>query len=681
MAVTADAPAPPATLLVLSAHTPTALAAQARQLAAHWPAAPLAEIAYTAAVGRAALPQRLALVAAQSADCAAGAGDLRPRRPGPAGAGRPSGRRRRGGAVAGRARRRCTAARAAHWRSTVPRFARCWTRRSQRPHPTGPPICAACCGTTTQPGTAWMCSRRWWCCRSRWDATGARSAWNPACCLGHSLGEYAAACLAGVLTLCDTLRLVCACAVVREHCARRRLASGDRKPTAPLAEPRAGSLPPGGRASLTYQRPPVALCVEPDRHLGAGRGGLGRLLVSPPARRRSASTTRCSVPAPRHRPCTWKWVPASTLAALVRSTLRDAAPCVLPGLRGDDQEWTEHLTTLGQLYVRGTPLCWSQVWGAPRRKVTLPSYPFQRQRYWFAAPPTTAASCAGRCRSALPGPVVHPLLGRRLDLAGREIIYETDLRSVDYLADHRLDGVAVFPTTGYLELALAAGREAGFGKLLDVRDLKIRRPLVLGADQSGRVQVVLTPDGSGLACRILRAAPGKWHTHATCRLEAEGEDGTARVVGRAAGGARGRWPPTTPAAGSGAWTTGRRFKVCSNSRGAAGQAWGVAVLPAQVDPHGYLVHPALLDACLQVTAAALREHPPTPGSRYASRDTASRKPTQPLDTSAGPRTSPIAGSRGPTDCRYPRHGRRGTHDGPHRRTAVAARRTQTHPAN
>ncbi len=68
MAPTADTPAPPATLLVLSAHTPTALAAQARQLAAHWPDAPLADIAYTAAVGRAALPQRLALVAAQRAD-------------------------------------------------------------------------------------------------------------------------------------------------------------------------------------------------------------------------------------------------------------------------------------------------------------------------------------------------------------------------------------------------------------------------------------------------------------------------------------------------------------------------------------------------------------------------------------------------------------------------------------
>ncbi len=99
----------------------------------------------------------------------------------------------------------------------------------------------------------------------------------------------------------------------------------------------------------------------------------GRLLVSPPAAhgpfpRRAAMCAQAAAPA------VYLEVGAgSTLAALVRSTLRDAAPCVLPGLRGDDREWTEHLTTLGQLYVRGTPLRWPQVWGAPRRKVTCPA--------------------------------------------------------------------------------------------------------------------------------------------------------------------------------------------------------------------------------------------------------------------------------------------------------------------
>ena len=71
--------------------------------------------------------------------------------------------------------------------------------------------------------------------------------------------------------------------------------------------------------------------------------------------------------------------------------------------------------------------------------MTLPTYPFERQRYWFTAPTSGSDhGTRGRAVAALPGPLVHPLLGRRLDLAGREIIYETDLQCVDYLADHRL---------------------------------------------------------------------------------------------------------------------------------------------------------------------------------------------------------------------------------------------------
>ena len=133
------------------------------------------------------------------------------------------------------------------------------------------------------------------------------------------------------------------------------------------------------------------------------------------------------------------------------------------------------------------------------------------------------AAQAVRTTAASSGVWVHPLLGWRLDLAGREIVYETDLAQVDYLADHRVGGTIVMPTTGYLELALAAGRDASF-KYLEVRDLKIRRPLILEERAGGRVQVVLAPDGAGFACRMLRWAGDHWQAHATCRLEAEGEE-------------------------------------------------------------------------------------------------------------------------------------------------------------
>ena len=352
------------------------------------------------------------------------------------------------------------------------------------------------------------------------------------------------------------------------------------------------------------------------------------------------------VPAPPRRPCTWKWR-GSTLAALVRSTLHNAAPCVLAGLRGDDQEWTQHLTTLGQLYVRGTPLRWSQVWGRRGAKSRCPAT--RSSGNATGSPPAPRRSCAvGTC---MPGPVVHPLLGRRLDLAGHEIIYETDLRSVAYLAEHRLDGVAVFPTTGYLELALAAGREAGF-KLLDVRELKIRRPLALGDDQSGRVQVVLTPDGSGLACRILRAAPGKWHTHATCRLEAEPEERAESAVGRAARGAPigGRALRPLPGAGPGL-RAGVSRSAATHRRGRPGLGHG-GLARAGGPPR--LPGPSRVARRLP---ASHRRRPPRTNRPHLAPCTPCAIPRggnrTAADTSAGPRKSPIAGSRRPTAVDIP----------------------------
>ncbi len=115
------------------------------------------------------------------------------------------------------------------------------------------------------------------------------------------------------------------------------------------------------------------------------------------------------------------------------------------------------------------------------------------------------------------------MLGYRLELAGREIVYETRLRADSYLQDHRIGSRILLPASGYLELALAAGQDAGF-KLLDVCDLKIRRPLELGADGSTapvRVQVVLTPQEAGFECRMLSWQTDHWQVHATCQLAAE----------------------------------------------------------------------------------------------------------------------------------------------------------------
>ena len=92
--------------------------------------------------------------------------------------------------------------------STTRRFDNSWMRPASAPHPTGTAICAACSGRTPRCGSRSTSSRPCSACRSAWAGSGSTTACTPSAVLGHSLGEYAAACLAGVFSLAEGLQLV-----------------------------------------------------------------------------------------------------------------------------------------------------------------------------------------------------------------------------------------------------------------------------------------------------------------------------------------------------------------------------------------------------------------------------------------------------------------------------------------
>ncbi len=300
----------------------------------------------------------------------------------------------------------------------------------------------------------------------------------------------------------------------------------------------------------------------------------------------------------------------STLVSLLRSGFRQPDVRLLKGLSGSAGEWPEQLRQLAQLYVLGAPLEWHHVWHAsgrvPGHKITLPTYPFEVQRYWFPA-----AQAATRPTATGTGRPVHPLLGCRLELAGREIVYETHLSADGYLRDHRIGARILLPASGFLELALAAGQDAGF-KLLDVCDLKIRRPLELDAAEPSaavRVQVVLTPRETGFECRLLSWQADHWQPHATCQLTAETtplSQVPLRNMTAAGTSESSSWSPAEHYAQCRQLGLhyGPAFQGLRSLVPGAGQAWGEVQLPSHVAADGYLLHPALLDACLQVTAGA-----------------------------------------------------------------------------
>ncbi|WP_372352884.1 hypothetical protein [Streptomyces sp. KL116D] len=103
---------------------------------------------------------------------------------------------------------------------------------------------------------------------------------------------------------------------------------------------------------------------------------------------------------------------------------------------------------------------WDAVFG-PRRQVDLPTYAFQRQRYWMdflAGQDTADVAAAGL---SAPG---HPLLGAAVDRPGTDEVVFTglwSLRTHDWLADHTVFGAVVVPATAHLDLALSVGDRVG----------------------------------------------------------------------------------------------------------------------------------------------------------------------------------------------------------------------------
>ncbi|MFF9186474.1 beta-ketoacyl synthase N-terminal-like domain-containing protein [Streptomyces rochei] len=213
--------------------------------------------------------------------------------------------------------------------------------------------------------------------------------------------------------------------------------------------------------------------------------------------------------------------PGGVLTALTRQTLdsRDGATdtVAVPALRSKRPEQHALLTGLAELHVAGVRVDWA-AWfhGTGARRADLPTYAWQHRRYW-PRPLAHAADIPGAGLT----PAGHPFLGAAVALAGAEDVLlagRIGLRTHPWLADHTMGGVILFPATGFLELAVRAGDQVGCGR---VQELTLTTPLGLDPKDAVAVQVrVGPPDASGgrplgIHCRPADADDAPWTQHAT----------------------------------------------------------------------------------------------------------------------------------------------------------------------
>ncbi|MBF8276355.1 MAG: beta-ketoacyl synthase [Candidatus Brocadiaceae bacterium] len=188
--------------------------------------------------------------------------------------------------------------------------------------------------------------------------------------------------------------------------------------------------------------------------------------------------------------------PNPVLLGMGRRCLPKDAGVWLPTLR-PALDWRQMLRSLGELYVRGAHVDWLAFDKEyARRHVALPTYPFQRQRHWFKTSGLHAPSIKDKTREIQPA-ACNPLLGRRLASALKNIQYESQIRpdSPVFLNDHRLFGKVIVPAAAFLEIALAAGADLFKSDHLVLEDVIIQQALVLEENESKTVQTILSAEG------------------------------------------------------------------------------------------------------------------------------------------------------------------------------------------
>ncbi len=404
---------------------------------------------------------------------------------------------------------------------------------------------------------------------------------EPAVVLGHSFGEYVAACVAGVFTLEDAMKLV----LERARLIQELPDVGAMAAVFADPETVALAIAPSEQLAIavingpenTVIAGPAAEVDAAVAHLEARSIRSRRLkiaqamhspLLDPILDRFEQAVVSCSLNEPQiplisnvdgqvaapgklTQPGYWRQHlretvrfdqaletladmgitlflecgphPVLTQLGKQHPRLEDAA--WMHSLKREADELTEVSSALAQLYVHGLNPNWEALHGGhASARLHLPTYPFQRQRHWFRATPNVHAAVP----AASDG---HPLLGGRLDSpALSSTVYEgiVTLDALPYLRDHRIFGRYILPSPAYIEMALTAWRRDHPGEApVRITNLTVQEALILPDPETEpdalpqrKLQFVLPPKSeSGLApFTIYGQDRDRWKPYASGQL-------------------------------------------------------------------------------------------------------------------------------------------------------------------
>ncbi|ORA75220.1 hypothetical protein BST28_22245 [Mycolicibacter kumamotonensis] len=309
--------------------------------------------------------------------------------------------------------------------------------------------------------------------------------------------------------------------------------------------------------------------------------------------------------------------PDSVLTAMAQDCLSDAehAPLALPSMRAKGSETRTLLQMISAAHVDGVSVDWRAVYEPMHaRQVDLPVYPFQRRRYWRAGDGALGDLSAAGLASA-----GHPLLGaavRTADNGGWLFTGRISSATDPWLADHAILDRTVVPGTALVELALHAGTHAGFPV---VDELVLEVPLLVTDSEAVELQVSVTGSGEEprrVAIYSRPASPdhgAEWVRHASGTLVSDDHQQAPSDL------LAGTWPPqdAEPVDVGALYERlagyGLQYGPTFQGVRAAWRRDGALLAEVALNPEtaaraaGFVIHPALLDACSHTAATAMTD--------------------------------------------------------------------------
>ncbi len=310
--------------------------------------------------------------------------------------------------------------------------------------------------------------------------------------------------------------------------------------------------------------------------------------------------------------------PGTALLSLARAGGASDKIASLASLRRGVSEAAQISESVAALYTRGASIDW-EAFERPfqRRRVALPTYPFQRDAYPIGDGRLRRPGGADVGRGAKS--TQHPLLQRRLRSALSAVQYESELstESPAYVADHCVYEMVLLPGACFVEMGLAAARDLHGDGPLRLEGFAIQSPLVLEQGQGRTLQCIIHREQGGAARFEILSQSGDdassdaaWVTHASGRIvratrNAESPSSSAMSVARDFCTEPVDVPGLYDGLAACGLQFGPRFRGIESITRGPDQSFARIRIPADAtaDIGAYRLHPLLLDAAWQTVAA------------------------------------------------------------------------------